>query len=415
MSRLENLPVEIVDRIFSQLCHHCNNKYPETPTSDHGRDNEALFQLTRTSRTCRSIALPFLFHSFYHYQEVTYIFKMFNWHQDFTQCTRALVLPFSSTCSDIPLVRGTAERLSLADPKAVDFVDLKPFDFAAISNHPSAEASLALTLCSKVKRLQITLDTLDRNRASFKDTFHLFKRISGQRGTPAVLQSLKHLEVRTGFEPTDGIVASGIPLLLELSPRLEVLILRDRGGFKPRCVEKCFFADRVRPALESLVEIQMIGWDLTRRNTDNLVLGEFLNATKRLKRFKYLSSVKNADFPSDWELGLLHHEYPPRHLINMLLRVQSSLQHLTLDFGERGLTLCSTSLHLEGIIIDCQINAGAVTAVYGPNRIVSTMKLVDDVERDLTNHRFRIEEAFMGSSVVVKYRFWVKDKVEEWW
>ncbi|KAH7191818.1 uncharacterized protein B0J16DRAFT_393856 [Fusarium flagelliforme] len=264
MSRLESLPVEIVDRIFSHLCHHCNNTYPEIPTSDHGRDNKALFQLARASKPCRSIALPVLFHSFYHYQEVRYIFKMFNWHQDFTQCTRTLFLPFRSTCSDIPLVRSTAGMISVAD--------LKAFDFALENQHPSAEASLALTLCPKVKRLQITLDTLDRSRASFKNTFHLFKRISGWRGTPAIFQSLKYPEVRMGFEPTDGIVASGVPLLLEMSPRLEVLILRGRDGFKPKCVEKCFFAQKVRPALESLVEIQMIGWDLTRRNTDSYVL-----------------------------------------------------------------------------------------------------------------------------------------------
>jgi len=298
-----------------------------------------------------------------------------------------------------------------------------------------------------------------------------------------------------GFEPTDGIVASGTPLLLELSPRLEALVLRGRDGVKPKCLEKAFFAEKVRPALESLLEIQMIGWDLTRRGTDSYVLEQFLTSTKRLRTFMYLSSVKNPDLFSDWELGLFHYEHPPRHLINILLRVQSSLQHLTLDFGERGLTR-DPSLDTHDIIIDCrqlkqftnletleidqfcycphqlgrpnrgqerttyladmlpitirkliisfprymgghqcldcilhlgqrvmvrdfpfvehiEINARAITPAFDPSRLVAAMALVDDVERDITDHRFRIEEAFMGSSVVIKYRFWVKDKVEE--
>lgn len=486
MSRLESLPVEIVDHIFSYLCHHCNNTYPEIPTSDLRRDNTALFQLTRTSRTCRYIALRFLFHSFYREQKLRDIFELFNWHPEYAQYTRAMVLPFGSTIFDYPLVSCMAEKLSVAD--------LPVLEYALIYNHPPAEASLALTLCSNVKRLQISLYTLDRSSASFKTTFHLFKRISGQRGTPAVLQSLEHLEVRTGFDPTDGIVASGVPLLLEMSPRLEVLILRGRDGAKPKCLEKAFFAEKVRPALESLVEIQMIGWDLTGRNTDSYVLEQFLTSTKRLRKFKYLSSVKNPSLVSDWELGLFHREYPPRHLINILLRVQSSLEHLTLDFGERGLTR-DPSLDTHDIIIDCRqmkqfthletleidqfcycphqlgglnrgqerttyladmlpitvrkltislprytgghqcldcilhlgqrvvagdfplledidINARAATPVYDPNRVVDTIRVVDDVEQDITDHRFRIEEAFMGSSVVVKYRFWVKDKVE---
>ncbi|CAG7557866.1 unnamed protein product [Fusarium equiseti] len=489
MSRLESLPVEMVDRIFSYLCHHCNNTYPEFPTSDLRRDNEALFQLTRTSRTCRRVALRFLFHSFYRYEEVRYIFKMFNAHQDFAQCTRALFLPFRSAFLDIPLVRSTAERLSVANIKACEYT--------LRYNHPSAEASLALTLCCNVKRLQITLDTLDRSRASFKSTFHLFKRIAEQRGTPAVLQSLEHLEVRTGFQPTDGIVASGVPLFFELSPRLNVLILRGRDGFKPKCLEKVFFAENVRPALESLFEIQMIGWDLTRRSTDSYVLEQFLTSTKRLRTFKYLSSVKNPDLVSDWELGLFHHEYPPQHLINILLGVKPTLQHLTLDFGERGLTR-DPSLDTHDIIIDCRqlkqftnletleidqfcycphqlgglnrgrekatyladmlpitvrkltisfpryrgghqcldcilhlgqrvvdrdfplledidIHARAATPVYDPDRVVDAITLVDDGEQDSRIQRIRIEKAFIGSGVVIKYRSWVKDKFEEYW
>jgi hypothetical protein len=489
MSRLESLPAEIVDRIYSHLCQHCNNTYPEFPSSDLRRNNKALFQLTRTSRTCRNIALRFLFHSFYREKNLIHIFKLFNWHPEFAQYTRAMVLPFGSYLSHCPLVSCMAEKLSVAD--------LPALEYALFYNDRTAEASLALTLCSKVKRLQISLDTLDRSSASFKSTFDLFKRISEHRGTPAVLQSLEHLEVRTGLSPTDGIVASGVPLFLELSPLLEVLILRGRDGFKPKCLEKAFFAEKVRSALESLVEIQMIGWDLTRRSTDSYVLEQFLTSTKRLRTFKYLSSVKNPNLVNDWELGLFHYEYPPRHLINILLRVQPTLQHMSLDYGERGL-IRDPSLDTHDIIIDCrqlkqltnletleidqfcycphqlaglnrgrekatyladmlpitvrkltisfpryrgghqcldcilhlgqravardfpllediEINDRAATRVFDPNRVVDTLRLVDDGEQDSRIQRIRIEKAFIGSDVVIKYRFWVKDKFEEYW
>lgn len=484
LSRFEKLPNEIFTYVLEDLCHHCNDRYPESPTGDLVRDSVALLSLARTSRRCRSIALPFLFHGFYDCDEAKYIFKMLNWHPDLAGFTRAISLPFESSLRNYPLVERTANRLSVADLKAVDY--------ALIKDHSSLEASLAFTLCSKVERLQIRLDTLDRSRASFKNTFYLFREISKKRRTPALLPSLEYLEVRTGLEPTDGIVASGVPLILEFTPRLEVLVLRGRDGFKIYNSEKGFFADKVRPALESLVEIQMIGWDLTRRNSDSYVLKEFLAATKRLRTFKYLSSVKKPSLNSVWDVGLFHHEYPPQHLVNMLLRVKSTLQHLTLDFGERGLEKEPNSPDTHDIIIDCgqlkefthletleidqfcycphqieglnrdierntyladmlpttvrkltisfpryrggyrcrncimhlgqrvvvgdfpllqhvEINARVATPKYDPNHVVSPMTLVDDPERDISINRREIEKSFMGSSVVVKYRFWAPD------
>lgn len=56
-----------------------------------------------------------------------------------------------------------------------------------------------------------------------------------------------------------------------------------------------------------------------------------------------------------------------------------------------------------------EINARVATPKYDPNHVVSPMTLVDDPERDISINRREIEKSFMGSSVVVKYRFWAPD------
>ncbi|KAK5996911.1 hypothetical protein PT974_02258 [Cladobotryum mycophilum] len=62
---LAKLPVEILDLICAQLCHHCRGL--DGLLGDDDRDGRlALASLSATSRTLRDVAQPFLFHRLWH-------------------------------------------------------------------------------------------------------------------------------------------------------------------------------------------------------------------------------------------------------------------------------------------------------------------------------------------------------------
>ncbi|RFN45486.1 hypothetical protein FIE12Z_10248 [Fusarium flagelliforme] len=324
MARFEDLPVEIINSIFSQLLIPCRDEWSEYMTEYPKADAKALVGLTGTSRLCRSLALPILFQSIDKSHKGEYIFNMFNSHQDLTQLTKALTLPFSRhSDSDYSDLQDTAWRLGFGNPVNYDIQQGCP---------ETAEASLALSLCSGLERLRIHLPDHKRNtnwsNNSFTPTFCLFRIIAWDCDTALYLENLKYLECFTSQRQSSrNRTLCGIPWLLKLTPKIEVFVLRGYCGKDYRLGEP-FRVDVCRPALQSLVEIQLLEWPLSDYADDDIdVLGQIFTATMRLETFVY---VNEAIYNWGWETT-------PRKLINMLLPVQPTLKHLTLDYGKRSL------------------------------------------------------------------------------
>lgn len=211
MTRFEDLPVKIIDFIFSQLLTPCHDAWSEYMIEYPQADAKALISLTGTSRLCRSLALPILLHSIDELHKGEYIFNMFNSRQDLTQLTKALTLPFSRhSNSDYFDVQDMASKLGVGDPVAYHVQDGRP---------ETAEASLALALCSSVERLKIHLpDHKRKNRwrnKSFTQTFSLFRIISWEMETALYLENLKYLQCLTSHRQSSrNRTLSGIPRLL---------------------------------------------------------------------------------------------------------------------------------------------------------------------------------------------------------
>jgi len=305
MPCFEDLPVELIDHIFSHLLLPDQNAWSGYIDIYPNVDVKVLVSLTGTSRLCRSLALPIIFHSIRKTHRRKYIFNMFNSHQDLTQCTKAISLPFvRPRNSDYSDVQDTASRFGVGGPVVRSVQQGLP---------ETAEVGLALALCSSVERLKIRLPDHNRNtdwnNTSFRPTFNLFNIISSQLGTVPCLKNLKYLMCYT--RPEVGLSARfahplelAIPKLLELTPKIEVLVL---GGnhHKYHRLGEPFDADICRPALGSLTEIQLLEWPLNYDNDNDInVLEQILTATTRLKKFVYVSCGFKG-----WG-----NEYPPRRL-----------------------------------------------------------------------------------------------------
>lgn len=319
MPSFQDLPVETIDLIFSKLVLHKDNTQSIYASKDQKVETKALLNLTKTSRLCRSIALPILFHNINQYHKGKYIFNMLISHQDLAQCIKDLALPFEwYSWPAYSYLKDIAQSLGVEGPVVSTLRHGNPM---------TAELSLALAVCSGVERLELQIPDHPWKK-SFRLTVNVFKEISRELQAAPYLENLRYLEFFTGSASVWGIIPSGIPPLLQLSPRLEVLVLKGNEGCGGRHLIASFDLDDCRPALESLVEIQMIQWPLTNLNADTAVLKKILTATNSLTSFTYVCK----------ELGIDHlflHEHPPWQLVNMLLPVKSSLQHLTLDFKLR--------------------------------------------------------------------------------
>ncbi|KAI1056143.1 hypothetical protein LB507_001511 [Fusarium sp. FIESC RH6] len=209
MARFEDLPVEMVNSIFSQLVTPGHDPWTDYMTRFPLADTKTLLSLIATSRLCRSLALPILFHSINKSQKAKYILNMFDAHKDLAHLTNDLSLPFSlhSKC-DHSDVQDIASRLGIGDSVDCSIHEGRP---------ETAEASLALALCSRLERLRIQLpDHCEANEwknDSFSTAFNLFRIISSGLETVPFLENLKHLECFTGKRKHGGRI-HGIPRLL---------------------------------------------------------------------------------------------------------------------------------------------------------------------------------------------------------
>jgi hypothetical protein len=328
MPRFEDLPVEIIDLIFYPIFLPYPEAWPRFLTYMAEPDVEAFISLTGTSKLCRSLALPILFHAIRITYKAEYIFNMFESHRDLTKLTKALTLPFDRhSDSDYSDVQNTASRLGLGGPVLQSIRDGRP---------QTAEVNLALALCSNVETLRIRLPDHSRktdwSNRLFRTTFDLFTVISSELGTVPYLESLRYLAFDTRShrchrEPLSDVALFDIPRLLALTPKLEVLVLSSYCA-KFYQIGEPFDVDVCRPALESLIEIKMWEWPLTSfEDNDINVIREVLTATTRLRKFVYASRSRAFD---RWR-----EEHPPRRLITMLQPVQSTLQYLKLDYGRK--------------------------------------------------------------------------------
>ncbi|KAM0543252.1 hypothetical protein ACHAPJ_012397 [Fusarium lateritium] len=324
---LEDLPTEILNAVFTSFCSHCHRIYPHEASDEDKADVDALKALTQTSRRCRSVTLPILLHSPSRHLTSTYILGVFDHEPDLAQITKTLTLPLSgpSTSINRPIVTRLAKRLSLEVPSSTDLSEYQD----------SVETGLMLAFCSNLERL--TLQISDSQGKAEKTSFEFLQRMLKLQLIPG-FSKLRHLDIDTSKCKRFSIAGTELSLFLHESPVLETLVLRGTNGQRVPDDDYEFDIRRLTPALRNLKKLQILEWSFHGGTSDSVALGKILSLTLNLKSFKF--TVDDGGIWSDdgvpWggmEVRLFH--IPPSRFIEFLKPVQSTLQHLSLNFGNK--------------------------------------------------------------------------------
>ncbi|KAF4962058.1 hypothetical protein FSARC_9848 [Fusarium sarcochroum] len=323
---IEDLPTEILSAVFTSFCSHCRPAY-----SREGEDRanaETLKALTQTSRRCRSVSMPILFHNPNFHLSSTYVFGLLDHEPDLALFTKALNLPLSgpTTSSNHPMLTRLANRLSLEVPSESDLSD----------HAESIETSLLLALCPNMERL--TLRISDSEGKAQKTSFEFLRHMLESRQSITGFPKLRHLEVDTSKCKRFSIAGTELSLFLQISPVLETLVLRGPNGHRVPDDDYKFDILKCSPALQNLKTLQILGWSFHGATSDSLALGKILNLTQNLKCFTFTTDDEgiwsDEGVPwSDVQVRLFH--IPPARFMEFLKPVQGTLQHLSLDFGNK--------------------------------------------------------------------------------
>ncbi|KPA35919.1 hypothetical protein FLAG1_11348 [Fusarium langsethiae] len=190
-----------------------------------------------------------------------------------------------------------------------------PYSGPLIDEWGSAESSILLSLCSNITRLVINDDGV----------FNLSKYSPSQWGSSKYLMHLKYLEIKVG--DVKPWICPIISSLLGAYPTLDVLVFN--GDFSGRWhPDSKLDLDTLRPVLENLTEIRLLGFTLCRGPYETPGLTELILAARNLKTFKSI-----VDTSTDW-MVLNQWDYEPQYpayFIGMLKAARGSLQHLALN------------------------------------------------------------------------------------
>ncbi|KAG8671008.1 hypothetical protein FPOAC2_04315 [Fusarium poae] len=313
-------PTEVLHHIFCLFCLHCHNTKCIPEDVDQNADYKALLALTQTNKRWRTIAMPILFHYPNKHLSSTYLFNVLNCQPNLARCALSLDLSISDNragrkhCSNDLITQMVAER-----------VTKRSFPEPLVNKgQTSWESSLLLNLCSNITRLAIGEEgALDLRR-------HNLSQWEGSK----LPTHLKYLEINM------FIVSSWLcPILSSLllaSPELDTLVFRGYGTSLWR--HDCELdVDTLRPVMERLTNIQLLGHTLGPEHQSAPILYPLIAAACNLRTFKYVLDALtccNWGFYSPNLAGphyYLHQS--PSYIVGMLKAARNSLQHLTLDFN----------------------------------------------------------------------------------
>ncbi|KAJ4253409.1 hypothetical protein NW762_010567 [Fusarium torreyae] len=290
-------------------------------------DVHALKALTQTSRRCRSVAMPILFHSPSRCLSPTYFLGIVEHEPDLAHFTKVLTLPLlgSSTSINRPILTRLAKGLSLEMSSSADLSDYQE----------SVEIGLMLAFCSNLERL--TLRITDSQGKSEKTSFEFLQHILKLQLIPG-LSNLRHLDIDTSKCKRFSIAGTELSLFLHESPVLESLVLRGTNGQRVPDDDYEFDIRRFAPALQNLKTLQILEWSFHGGTSDSVALGKILSLAQNLRSFTFIVDDEGiwSDDGVPWggvDVRLFH--IPPSRFIEFLKPVQSTLQHLSLNFGNK--------------------------------------------------------------------------------
>ncbi|KAL6920622.1 hypothetical protein FSST1_004648 [Fusarium sambucinum] len=326
---INDLPTELLNYVFSHFCFHCHSleslKYPEIHFSyeyEFGFGPRDLLALTQTSKRCRRVAMPILFHLVGSGITTRYKLQVLDRDRDLAQDVKILHLPCRMTdeCRSVlykiaDRLAGTSMsyRLALEDPCYI-------------------QTNTLLGLASNLQGLTIGFSYKGIN-------LDFLGKILTQRGSEAGFTNLKYLKLEADDFVTFSVAGPGLSLLLQQSPQLEILVLRgvEQAEFPSYGPE--FNNPKGNIVLQNLKELQIRGWSFREGCSDVHPLFKILHTAKRITSFTYVAGKGPGSY-SD-ERPHAHHAAPKK-----MLRYLNSekLQHLHLDFK-----LESTGPHILGL------------------------------------------------------------------
>ncbi|KAM5347357.1 hypothetical protein ACJ41O_010362 [Fusarium nematophilum] len=218
----EDLPVEVLGIILSQICHHRRLGPPSTLSiSDQRDDVKALKALTHVSTRLRSVALPILFHNPTSHINYYAILRALDRQPDLAQSVKVLYLPTSSTAETIwnlRLLERMAEKLSVNIGSIGESSNLQKH----------IETDLLMSMCPKVEHLEIHV-TDDEGKKQ-KTDFGFLRRHLTHLGGVSQFLNLRFLEINTSGCNRFSINSTEASLFLREAHSLDTLVSQRHRG-----------------------------------------------------------------------------------------------------------------------------------------------------------------------------------------
>ncbi|KAM5363206.1 hypothetical protein ACJA88_013644 [Fusarium oxysporum] len=323
LTGIEDLPLELLSHVFSQLCIHCTSSFlPEAAKIPHYKiDIIALIALSHTSKRFRGEALPIIFHDATLCFTGKYVINMFDYGPYLAQSVKKLVLPFPGTSSTgiLPSLKRIARGLSL---------DMDAFP-QLWDDQESVATGLLLALCPNVEWMQFNVS--DSRNTDKEAGIKIFQNIYQNNQLSSAFNKLRRLGLDSSDCRTFSMSGPELPMFLREFPHLKVLDITGSDCSRILDGDDILNLSQCRPALESLTDLYIGRWLLYGGNNDSHTLKEILEVTRNLKNFTF-----NTDDVGSWgDRTVNSFHVSPAQLVDFLTPVQETLRRLVLHFGRR--------------------------------------------------------------------------------
>ncbi|RSL43665.1 hypothetical protein CEP54_014986 [Fusarium duplospermum] len=305
---LDQLPTEILREICMNLCGHCRPKKIGTnlsnPFENRSGSPRALFNLSRTSKRFRDIALPIFYHD------------------------AGQIMPFSTWLLDIFMEPKLAESvrvlqlghiewgdpgelqlaMDIAEDYDMDVYDDPCVDFALGNNivfsHTCGQIydEVMLALCPNVETIVLPIcDADDDDEMESTTTLHHFAKRLQINGDSAKLHKLRHLTLTINMSDTFSICNPGVRVILRAAPALQTLVFVGTTWLSDHHAAGSFNSRAFTPALQNLTTLELINSiipidkeasEQDREDKGLRVLAEIICRAKKLKHFRYVTCRK---------------------------------------------------------------------------------------------------------------------------
>ncbi|KAG8675896.1 hypothetical protein FPOAC2_01978 [Fusarium poae] len=326
---INNLPTELLKYVFSRFCFHCHSPQsindPEvnrTYAHELRLGSANLLALSQTSKRCRRIAMPILFHQVGSDITLRYMLQVLDRDRDLAPNIKILHLPYYMT----------DECRSVLYKTASSFAGMSMSYRLALEDPYDVQINTLLGLASNLQALTIRFSGEGINLDFFEKTLT-------QRGFKARFADLRYLELEADDFVTFSAAGSGLSFLLQQSPQLETLVLRGIEQAESPSYGPEFEDPKSNMALPNLKELQIRGWSFRESCNDRHPLLKLFHRAKNLTSFKYVIDKGPGSYSE--ERPQVHH-VAPKYLLRYLN--SEKLQYLHLDFK-----LNSTGPHILGL------------------------------------------------------------------